>query len=57
MPLRFADHTEGAYRFRLTIGHLLDSALITAGSQEIVYRDQCRITYRQFRERSAPTAR
>jgi len=51
MPLRFADPAEETYRFPLTIGRLLDSALLTAPGQEIVYRDQCRITYRQLRER------
>lgn len=51
MPLRFADPTPEAYAFPLTIGHLLDAALVTAGDQEIVYRDQARFTYRQFRER------
>jgi fatty-acyl-CoA synthase len=40
MPLRFADPAEETYRFPLTIGHLLDSALLTAPGQEIVYRDQ-----------------
>jgi hypothetical protein len=29
MPLRFADPAEETYRFPLTIGRLLDSALIT----------------------------
>jgi fatty-acyl-CoA synthase len=51
MPLRFADQTEEAYRFPLTIGHLLDAALVTSGAQEIVYRDQLRFTYRELRQR------
>jgi len=51
MPLRFADHTEEAYRFPLTIGHLLDAALVTSADQEIVYRDQLRFTYRELRRR------
>jgi len=51
MPLRFADHAEEAYRFPLTIGHLLDAALVTSADQEIVYRDQLRFTYRELRWR------
>jgi fatty-acyl-CoA synthase len=51
MPLRFAEPAGEAYSFPLTIGHLLDSALITAADQEIVYRDQMRFTYREFRQR------
>src|SRR6201986_666554 len=51
MPLRFADHADEAYDFPLTIGHLLDSALIASADQEIVYRDQLRFTYREFRQR------
>lgn len=48
MPLRFADATDEAYYFPLTIGHLLDRALVTSADQEIVYRDQRRFTYREF---------
>src|SRR5580698_2888952 len=48
MPLRFVEPAPEAYRFPLTIRHLLDSALMTAGDQEIVYRDQSRYTYREF---------
>ncbi len=51
MPLRFADHSEEAYRFPLTIGHLLDAALVTSAAQEIVYRDQLRFTYAELRRR------
>jgi fatty-acyl-CoA synthase len=51
MPLRFADPAPEAYDFPLTIRHLLDAALISAGDQEIVYRDQARFTYREFRGR------
>ncbi len=51
MPLRFADPTDEAYRFPLTIGHLLDAAMVTSGAQEIVYRDQLRFTYRELRRR------
>lgn len=51
MPLRFAESAREAYHFPLTIGHLLDSALTSAGDQEIVYRDQLRFTYRELRQR------
>jgi fatty-acyl-CoA synthase len=51
MPLRFADRTPEAYDFPLTIRHLLDAAMVSAGDQEIVYRDQARFTYREFRGR------
>ena len=51
MPLRFAEQTEEAYRFQLTIGHLLDAALVTSADQEIVYRDQLRFTYSELRRR------
>src|SRR3546814_19420612 len=51
MALRFAHPTEEAYAYPLTIGHLLDAAMVTAVDQEIVYRDQCRFTYREFRRR------
>lgn len=56
MPLRFANPTPEAYGFPLTVRHLLDSALTTAADQEIIYRDQCRFTYRQFVERIARLA-
>jgi len=51
MPLRFAQPAAEAYPFPLTIGHLLDTALATSAGREIVYRDQVRYNYRQFRER------
>lgn len=51
MPLRFATTTPEAYGFPLTIGHLLDAALTSAPDQEIVYRDQVRMTYRDLRSR------
>ncbi len=51
MALRFAQPAEEAYRFPLTIGHLLDAAVVTSGDQEIVYRDQVRYNYRKLRER------
>jgi fatty-acyl-CoA synthase len=51
MALRFAQAADESYRFPLTIGHLLDRALVTSGHQEIVYRDEFRFTYREFTER------
>jgi fatty-acyl-CoA synthase len=51
MALRFAESAEEAYRYPLTIGHLLDSVTMTAGNREIVYRDQVRFSYRTLRER------
>jgi fatty-acyl-CoA synthase len=51
MGLRFAQPADEAYRFPLTIGHILDAALATSAEQEIVYRDQVRYNYREFRER------
>jgi fatty-acyl-CoA synthase len=51
MPLRFATPAKEAYDFPLTIRHLLDAALICAPDQEIVYRDQIRLTYRELRAR------
>lgn len=51
MPLRFATPTPEAYDFPLTIGHLLNAALLSAPDQEIVYRDQVRMTYRDLRSR------
>ncbi len=51
MALRFAQRAREAYQFPLTIGHLLDSAVLTSAGREIVYRDQARFDYRSFRER------
>jgi fatty-acyl-CoA synthase len=48
MPLRFIEPAPGAYQFPLTIRHLLDSALMTAADQQIVYRDQSSYTYCEF---------
>ncbi|NKJ44885.1 MULTISPECIES: long-chain-fatty-acid--CoA ligase [unclassified Novosphingobium] len=48
MPLRFAEPATEAYRFPLTIRHLLDSVLTTAGDRRIVYREQGSWTYREF---------
>ena len=51
MALRFAQPADEAYRFPLTIGHLLDNAVAISAGREIVYRDQLRYDYRTFRER------
>lgn len=51
MPLRFVEPTGEAYRFPLTIRHLLDAALITAADQRIVYRDQKSYSYGEFAQR------
>jgi fatty-acyl-CoA synthase len=40
-----------AYSCPLLIKHLLDTALTRAPKQEIVYRSQARLTYREFRDR------
>ncbi len=48
MPLRFAEPAAEAYRFPLTIRHLLDGVLDRAADQEIVYRDRFTMTYRDF---------
>lgn len=51
MPLRFVEPAREAYRFPLTIGHLLEAALLTSADRQIVYRDQLRLTYRDLRVR------
>lgn len=51
MALRFAQPTNEAYAYPLTVGHMLDAALATAGDQEIVYRDNIRYTYRDLQHR------
>jgi fatty-acyl-CoA synthase len=51
LALRFPEVTREAYQFPLTIGHLLDSALVSSADREIVYRDQVRLNYREFRAR------
>ena len=42
-----------AYSCPLLIKNLLNSALIRAPEQEIVYRSQARFSYRDFRDREA----
>jgi fatty-acyl-CoA synthase len=51
MPLRFADAAPEAYAFPLTIGHLLDGVVDRSGDQQIVYRTEVVLTYRQLIER------
>ena len=51
MPLRFPTISPETYQFPLTIGHLLDSAMLSSADQEIIYRDQHRYTYRDFHDR------
>ncbi len=51
MALRFAEKAGEAHDFPLTIRHLLDTSLVTSADQEIVYRGDVRITYREFRDR------
>ena len=51
MPENSIAITPSAYAYPLLIKQLLHSARATAGDQEIVYRDQTRLTYRQFFER------
>ncbi len=43
--------TESAYEFPLLIKSLIESPLVDAPDQEIIYRGQVRHTYRAFRER------
>lgn len=43
--------TPSAYYYPLLIKHLLDSPLVNAPDQEIVYRDLKRHSYREFRQR------
>ncbi len=51
MPLRFVEPAAEAYAFPLTIGQLLNGCLLGSRGNEIVYRDQVRLTYPRFRER------
>ena len=51
MALRLAFPAPGAYAYPLLIKQLLHTPLATAPTQEIVYRDRVRYTYREFRER------
>jgi fatty-acyl-CoA synthase len=51
VAIRLASPAPGAYDYPLLIKHLLHTPLATASTQEIVYRDRVRYTYRDFRER------
>src|SRR6516165_6345383 len=45
------ERSAAAYSSPLLIKHLLNSALLRAPEQEIVYRSQARFSYRDFRDR------
>jgi fatty-acyl-CoA synthase len=51
VAIRLASPAPGAYDYPLLIKQLLHTPLATASTQEIVYRDRVRYTYREFRER------
>jgi fatty-acyl-CoA synthase len=51
MALRFMPPAAEFYDYPLTIGHLLDAAKDSSAGQEIVYRDQIRLNYREFKRR------
>src|SRR3979490_2706679 len=51
MAIRLASPAPGAYTYPLLIKQLLHTPLATASTQEIVYRDRVRYTYREFRVR------
>lgn len=48
MPLRFVEPAAEAYRFPLTIRHLLDGVLTKAGDQRLIYRNQASYNYREL---------
>ncbi|MEO8723507.1 MAG: AMP-binding protein [Sphingobium sp.] len=51
MPLRFVEPAAEAYRFPLTIRHLLDGVLAKAGGSRIIYRDRESFSYPELIER------
>lgn len=51
MTFRKIEPTSSAYNYQLLIKHILQTPLIYAPEQEIVYRDQHRYTYRDFYKR------
>jgi fatty-acyl-CoA synthase len=51
VAIRLASPAPGAYAYPLLIKQLLHTPLATASTQEIVYRDSVRYTYREFRIR------
>lgn len=56
MPLRYASPAAEAHASPLTVRHLLDANALSAANQEIVYRDQLRMTYADLRARIARLA-
>lgn len=48
--------TPSAYNYQLLIKHLLQTPLVYAPDQEIVYQDRRRFTYRAFERRVARLA-
>jgi len=51
MTFRKIQPTPSAYSYQLLIKHILETPLIYAPDQEIIYRDQHRYTYRDFNKR------
>jgi len=51
MKTRLINPTPSAYNYPLLIKHILDTPLIYSPSQEIVYRDSFRYTYKDFGQR------
>ena len=51
MTFRKIQPTQSAYSYQLLIKHILETPLIYAPDQEIIYRDQHRYTYRDFNKR------
>jgi fatty-acyl-CoA synthase len=51
MGLKFQEKAEESHSYPLLISHLLNTALLTAPNQQIVYRDQYRGTYSKFYQR------
>lgn len=54
--VKLVDRAEQAYAYPLLIKHLLHTPIIYAPDQEIVYRDQLRLTYRDLYARIAKLA-
>ena len=51
MPLRFPPRANESYAQPLTIRHLLEGNALSTAPQEIVYRDQLRMSYADLRKR------
>lgn len=56
MGFRYAEENPEAYRYPLTIDHMLTSAVASAPDEEIVYRDSARYSYANFADRVARLA-